>query len=55
MSFVVVVGTRPEIIKMAPVVRELERRNVGFVFIHTGQHFDYEPGVFGGAWLAEAS
>jgi len=42
MSVIVVVGTRPEIIKMAPVVRELERRNVGFVFIHSGQHFDYE-------------
>jgi len=42
MSVLVVVGTRPEIIKMAPVVRELERRGVDFVFIHTGQHYDYE-------------
>jgi len=42
MSVVVVVGTRPEIIKMAPVVKELEKRGVDFLFIHTGQHYDYE-------------
>jgi len=42
MSIVVVVGTRPEIIKMAPLVKELERRGVEFTFIHTGQHYDYE-------------
>ncbi|RLG83520.1 MAG: UDP-N-acetylglucosamine 2-epimerase (non-hydrolyzing) [Thermoprotei archaeon] len=42
MNLMVVVGTRPEIIKMAPVVKELERRGVDFLFIHTGQHYDYE-------------
>ena len=42
MSVVVVVGTRPEIIKMAPVVKELEKRGLDFLFIHTGQHYDYE-------------
>jgi len=42
MSVAIVVGTRPEIIKMAPVVKELEKRGVNFVFIHTGQHYDYE-------------
>ena len=42
MSIAVVVGTRPEIIKMAPVVKELEKRGVEFVFIHSGQHYDYE-------------
>jgi UDP-N-acetylglucosamine 2-epimerase (non-hydrolysing) len=42
MSIVVVVGTRPEIIKMAPIIRELEKRGVDFAFIHTGQHYDYE-------------
>jgi UDP-N-acetylglucosamine 2-epimerase (non-hydrolysing) len=42
MSIVVVVGTRPEIIKMAPVVKEFEKRSVDFVFVHTGQHYDYE-------------
>ena len=42
MSIVVVVGTRPEIIKMAPVIKELEKRGLEFTFIHTGQHYDYE-------------
>jgi len=42
MSVAVVVGTRPEIIKMAPVVKELEKRGIEFIFIHTGQHYDYE-------------
>jgi UDP-N-acetylglucosamine 2-epimerase (non-hydrolysing) len=41
MSVAVIVGTRPEVIKMAPVIRELERRNIDFLFIHTGQHYDY--------------
>lgn len=42
MNIVVVVGTRPEIIKMAPVIKELERRGADYTFIHTGQHYDYE-------------
>jgi len=42
MSIAVVVGTRPEIIKMAPVVKELERRDLHFALIHTGQHYDYQ-------------
>jgi UDP-N-acetylglucosamine 2-epimerase (non-hydrolysing) len=34
-----VLGTRPEIIKMCPVIRELERRNVDFFIIHSNQHY----------------
>ncbi len=34
-------GTRPEIIKMAPVIRELERSNANFFILHTGQHYSY--------------
>ena len=41
MKIAIVLGTRPEIIKMAPVVRELERRNADFLIIHTGQHYSY--------------
>jgi len=37
----VVVGTRPEIIKMAPVVRALRKNNVPSIFVHCGQHYDY--------------
>jgi len=41
MSVTIVVGTRPEIIKMAPIIMELEKQNIPFNFIHTGQHYDY--------------
>ena len=41
MTIAVVVGTRPEIIKMAPVIRQLERRNADFFILHTGQHYSY--------------
>lgn len=40
MSVAVVLGTRPEIIKMAPVVFELRKRSIPFEIIHTGQHYD---------------
>jgi UDP-N-acetylglucosamine 2-epimerase (non-hydrolysing) len=38
----VVLGTRPEIIKMSPIVRELQRRQLDFFILHTGQHYSYE-------------
>jgi UDP-N-acetylglucosamine 2-epimerase (non-hydrolysing) len=37
----VVVGTRPEIIKMAPIVRALKKSKIPFLFVHCGQHYDY--------------
>ncbi len=38
----VFVGTRPEIIKMQPVVKELKSRsNIDTYYIHTSQHYDY--------------
>ncbi len=37
----VVVGTRPEIIKMAPVLRALREGATPSVFVHCGQHYDY--------------
>jgi len=38
----ILVGTRPEIIKMAPVVRAFKRRGMPFTLVHSGQHYDYE-------------
>ena len=35
----IVLGTRPEIIKLAPIIRECEDRSVSYVIIHTGQHY----------------
>ena len=36
-----IVGTRPEIIKLSCVMRELDR-HVDHVLVHTGQNYDYE-------------
>ena len=41
MSLSIIVGTRPEIVKMAPIIFELRRRKSEFELIHTGQHHDY--------------
>ncbi len=37
-----VFGTRPEIIKLAPVIRAFEELDVKPLLVHTGQHYDYE-------------
>lgn len=34
-----VIGTRPEIIKMAPIIHECERRDIELFLLHTGQHY----------------
>ena len=36
----IVLGTRPEIIKMSPIIRELNEGE--FYIVHTGQHYDYQ-------------
>ena len=38
----VTVGTRPGIIKMSPIIKELEKREIPFFILHTGQHYSYE-------------
>lgn len=38
----VVVGTRPGIIKMAPIIRELRSRGDDYLVIHTGQHYSHQ-------------
>jgi len=42
MKIATVIGTRPEIIKMAPVLDQLEKNGINNILIHTGQHYDYE-------------
>jgi len=37
----IILGTRPEIIKMSPIVRECERMNLDYFILHTGQHYSY--------------
>jgi len=41
MTIAIVLGTRPEIIKMAPIIRECERRMLDYFIIHTGQHYSF--------------
>ena len=40
-KFVIVAGTRPEIIKVAPIIRKLIEKKKDFKFIYSGQHYDH--------------
>ena len=42
MKIAIILGTRPEIIKMSPVIRECERCGFEYYILHTGQHYSYE-------------
>jgi UDP-N-acetylglucosamine 2-epimerase (non-hydrolysing) len=42
MKLAIILGTRPEIIKMAPIVRECESRKIDYFILHTGQHYSPE-------------
>lgn len=42
MKIAFIVGTRPEIIKMSPLIDEVRKRGINFILIHTGQHYDQE-------------
>ncbi|MGP3667896.1 MAG: non-hydrolyzing UDP-N-acetylglucosamine 2-epimerase [Candidatus Bathyarchaeota archaeon] len=47
MKVAIVLGTRPEIVKMSPVIRECERLSLNYFILHTGQHYSYNmDGVF---------
>ena len=41
MKISIILGTRPEIIKMSPVIRECEKQNLDYFILHTGQHYSY--------------
>ena len=41
MKISIILGTRPEIIKMSSIVRELEKRSLDYFILHTGQHYSY--------------
>ena len=42
MKIMSIIGTRPEIIKMAPIIAEIDERKINQVVLHTGQHYDKE-------------
>jgi UDP-N-acetylglucosamine 2-epimerase (non-hydrolysing) len=37
----IIVGTRPEIIKMLPIIRECQRKKLDYFILHSGQHYSY--------------
>lgn len=37
-----IVGTRPNLVKLAPIFRAAQKQNLDHHIIHTGQHYDYE-------------
>lgn len=41
LKIAIILGTRPEIIKMSPVIRECERLELDYFILHTGQHYSY--------------
>jgi len=41
MKISIILGTRPEIIKMSPVIRECEKQGLAYFILHTGQHYSY--------------
>lgn len=41
MGIAIILGTRPEIIKMSPIIRKCRELELDYFIIHTGQHYSY--------------
>jgi UDP-N-acetylglucosamine 2-epimerase (non-hydrolysing) len=41
MSIAIILGTRPEIIKMSPIIRACEKKFIDYFILHSGQHYSY--------------
>jgi UDP-N-acetylglucosamine 2-epimerase (non-hydrolysing) len=42
MKVAIILGTRPEIIKMAPLIKLYQKNQTDFFLLHTGQHYTYQ-------------
>lgn len=42
LKIAIIIGTRPEIIKMSPIIRACDECGQNYFIIHTGQHYSYE-------------
>ncbi len=42
MKIAFILGTRPEVIKLSPIIKVCRDQNVDFFVVHSGQHFSYE-------------
>ena len=41
MKICFVLGTRPEIIKLSPLIKLCKKKKIKYFIIHTGQHYTY--------------
>ena len=41
MKLCIIVGTRPEIIKMSPVILQADHLGLEYFLLHSGQHYSY--------------
>jgi len=39
MKLAIVLGTRPEIVKLSPIIRACEKHGINYFLVHTGQHY----------------
>lgn len=39
MKIAIILGTRPEIIKLSPIIRECEQQGIDYFIVHTNQHY----------------
>jgi UDP-N-acetylglucosamine 2-epimerase (non-hydrolysing) len=46
LKIAIIIGTRPEIIKTSPIIRECSKRELDYLIIHTNQHYEYELDKF---------
>lgn len=42
MKIAIILGTRPEIIKMSPIIREVQNNALDYFILHSGQHYSYD-------------
>jgi UDP-N-acetylglucosamine 2-epimerase (non-hydrolysing) len=42
MKIAIIIGTSPEIIKMAPLLEKIENMGLNNILVHMGQHYDHE-------------
>jgi UDP-N-acetylglucosamine 2-epimerase (non-hydrolysing) len=45
MDILLVVETRLEVVKMAPIIRAIQQQGQPLIFVHSGQHYDYSSSL----------